>query len=400
MKNKTLSFLLAGVLLGHTVPAHSLNFMDLIPFYLGSVFSIFHIEIGNNIIQATRTRVNIMSDEEFKKTYKDTFEIVEPAAFYKAYENDLQIQLNEWAHKNHGLHNVRFLCSKRNFTATSTCNAIMINEQYYEFLLQMLILSKNKDGNSSDLFSSQNMRRVLLSCGIAKDDIPKIENILAFIEGTLHHECAHLKHKSSEVKMKINALKPMIQGGLLSAGVAYVSSTEEESTLKKITTMAATIVISPILTEHITNCIHLLFGKYDEMRADEAVPNDLRLLREQEKCYKTRHDNLMKNLLNPENFRDNSAKTMASIIPSTYFEKHPGIFMESLYLQDEHPSDYFRWEQFKKRRLALELQYKTTFKAALKNDQHPELKNTIAAFKPSVKVLSAVRRQLNHHTVN
>ena len=392
--NKLLSFLLAGSLLGHTAPTQCMNYGAWFFAACGYWSSILQYEQ----LQKAATQLKQYANNASQKELADLLdqELGEPKESLKPYEEDLQKHLNELA-QYHGLEKVNFMCIDSNsdhaFGSNSTSNVVLVSKNHYEDLLE--IASRNKDKN---IF-------------IHKDTLSQIDRQkIAEIESSIHHELGHLKYNSNESYLKIKCLKPAIAGCLIAASLP--KDEDMQPSANKIVIRAGivtgamdpiaslivgglfTTIIPPAEPEHqfarqafmtsvynisascIMHCIEIAFGKYDETRADDNIPNNPELLRAQVDFYKeisrTEEDTM----------RERPIERM--IVPAYRF------------LFDPHPSHEWRAQRFQNRLDALTAQARrnqASVATALK--QHPAGNAGLKNLKPSPTIMNNLRTALN-----
>ena len=394
--NKLLSFLLAGSLLGHTVPTQCMNYGAWFFAACGYWSSILQYEQ----LQKAATQLKQYANNASQKELADLLdqELGEPKESLKPYEEDLQKHLNELA-QSHGLEKVNFMCIDSNsdhaFGAYSISNVVLVPKNHYEDLLE--IASRNKDKN---IF-------------IHKDTLSQIDRQkIAKIESCIHHELGHLKYNSNESYLKIKCLSPTIAGCLIAAslpnnedardasgkiavGAGIVAShmyplaslivgfiatriipAEANSPAYQFARQAFMTSVCNISAPCITHLIKIAFGKYDETRADDNVPNDPQLLRTQVDVYKE------------------ASRTQEDAIRESPITRM--IFPAFQLLFDPHPSNEWRAQRFQNRLDALTAQARrnqASVSTALK--QHQAGKEALKNLKPSPTIMNNLRTALN-----
>ena len=394
--NKLLSFLLAGSLLGHTVPTQCMNYGAWFFAACGYWSSILQYEQ----LQKAATQLKQYANNASQKELADLLdqELGEPKESLKPYEEDLQKHLNELA-QSHGLEKVNFMCIDSNsdhaFGSNSISNVVLVPKNHYEDLLE--IASRNKDKN---IF-------------IHKDTLSQIDRQkIAEIESSIHHELGHLKYNSNESYLKIKCLSPTIAGCLIAASLPNnedvrdlrQNSSRRRNSCRSMYPIASLIVggliatriipaeanspayqfarqafmtsVCNISASCITHLIKIAFGKYDETRADDNVPNDPQLLRAQVDFYKE------------------ASRTQEDAIRERPIERM--IFPTFRFLFDPHPSHEWRAQRFQNRLDALTAQARrnqASVSTALK--QHQAGKEALKNLKPSPTIMNNLRTALN-----
>ncbi len=393
--NKLLSFLLAGTLLGHTVPAQCMNYGAWFFAACGYWSSILQYEQLQKAATQLKQHANNASQKELADLHHQ--KLGEPNESLKPYEEDLQKHLNELA-QSHDLQKVNFMCIDSNssrFASNSIFNIVLVPKNHYEDLLE--IASRNKDKN---IF-------------IHKDTLSQIDRQkIAEIESSIHHELGHLKYNSNESYLKIKCLSPTIAGCLIAAslpnnedardasgkiavGAGIVAShmyplaslivgfiatriipAEANSPAYQFARQAFMTSVCNISAPCITHLIKIAFGKYDETRADDNVPNDPQLLRTQVDVYKE------------------ASRTQEDAIRESPITRM--IFPAFQLLFDPHPSNEWRAQRFQNRLDALTAQARrnqASVSTALK--QHQAGKEALKNLKPSPTIMNNLRTALN-----
>ncbi len=323
--NKIFSFLLAGAFLGQTVPAKSITFdPTILP------MAAMAITAAQYALRKLCPEICLRPYDVKKNDNSGKLHDVELASDVKDYEPALQSHLKDLADKHHGLKNITILPSeKMDVMGTFTdLNLVLIKKKYYETLLD----SMNPDNT------------------VDKDRIN-------WLKATFHHELGHMKNNSSSNKPNAILASSLITNA---AAIKIMLSMPKNNFLQ---CCAATLVGAGMYLAH--TMATTLYSKYDEMRADDAIPNDAELLEASEKTHRELHDTTMVMLKHYPSAFPWYQRPFTSLIPYTFWEKYPQL-TELLYLHDEHPSPYFRAERLKARRLALEN----------KNEQNDEVSKT------------------------
>ncbi len=396
--NKLLSFLLAGTLLGHTVPAQCMNYGAWFVATSGGLSSIIDYVLVQKKITWMKLLPDIVSHKDLAKLLDQGF--AEPKESLKPCEKDLQKNLNKLA-QYHGLEKVNFVCidadNSSYFNADSIFNVVFIPKNDYEDLLE--ITSRNNDKN------------IFLFIEILF--LKAIGRKLLHIELCIHHELGHLKYHSRNESIKIKCLKPAIAGCLIAAslpndedvrdtsgkiavGAGVVAGrmypmtslivggliatriipTETNSSAYQFARQAFMTSVCNISASCIMHGIKIAFGKYDETRADDNIPNDPQLLRAQVDFYKEA------SRTEEDAIRERPIERM--IVPTYRF------------LFDPHPSHEWRAQRFQNRLDALTAQARrnqASVATALK--QHPAGNAGLKNLKPSPTIMNNLRTALN-----
>ena len=383
--NKLLSFLLAGSLLGHTVPAHSMHHLRKVcqsitagigasAIYYGSTSYIIdeqrkdtkkyfqnrtqeekkgQLEHNinfwkNHIITKLIEKDNVYHfwDNERKELDKNQFPegLRNSLMTYHGYKNqlndlpykfELQKQLQDFADENHRLKDVFFeiTSAKHGWGAAHAQRVIVIPESDKAYLLKKIKLSKGQN-----IFNDLDDTR------------------MALISGSLHHECGHLLHESGESNLKIDSLQHAIMAALITFRLGNHSL--RNLTLRNLIRPRELFMMGTYyaFSRGITGALNLAFGKYDETRADDTVPNDPRLLKAMENFFRIDAPIHQKETI------ENSIKPIQEYIFSNYgISLSEDFIKKSLQfsdlakpLTDVHPSNEFRANRFKARLAALE----------------------------------------------
>ncbi len=375
MKNKTLSFLLAGSLLGHMVPAHAMQQLRNLcrPITAGIVASAAYYGYMSNEIEKQREgakklfqeckqeekkgqlehNVNFWKnhiitkliekdnvyhfwDNERKELDKNQFPegLRNSLMTYHGYKNqlndlpykfELQKQLQDFAYENHHLKDISFgLTSQKHGWSTHAERVIVIPESDNAYLLKKIELSKGHN-----IFSDLDDKRI------------------ALIKAFLDHECGHVLHESWMSKLKIDSLQPAIMAALIEFRLG-------NNSLKNLIRprglfMAGTCYA---LSRGITGAFNLAFGKYDETRADDTVSNDPRILSAAEDYFRNDEQRRIEKLI--ENAKNDMKEFVFSKCGIQLSDAFCIKFISYYLLLDVHPSTEFRANRFKARLAALE----------------------------------------------
>ena len=373
MKNKTLSFLLAGSLLGHMVPAHAMQQLRNLcrPITAGIVASAIYYgstsyiideqrkdtkkyfqnrtqeekkgQLGrninfwkNHIITKLIEKDNVYHfwDNERKELDKNQFPegLRNSLMTYHGYKNqlkdlpyefELQKQLHDFAYDNHNLKDVFFGTTTNGFS-TYESRVIVIPESDNAYLLKKIELYKGHN-----IFSDLDDKRI------------------ALIKAFLDHECGHVLHESWMSKLKIDSLQPAIMAALIEFRLG-------NNSLKNLIRprglfMAGTCYA---LSRGITGAFNLAFGKYDETRADDTVSNDPRILSAAEDYFRNDEQRRIEKLI--ENAKNDMKEFVFSKCGIQLSDAFCIKFISYYLLLDVHPSPEFRANRFKARLAALE----------------------------------------------
>lgn len=335
MKNKTLSFLLAGTIVGHTVPAKGLDFSSLFPLAVGGAVSGLRLLTLNQEYKRQKHENSIMDCHEFEKRYTRQWffgevSIVNPAKHLAAHEKKLQQELQDFA-KKYGVKNTKFICcssfTNSGLRSIPACDVLLIPKPYYNFLLEMVQKADNQN-----IFSDS---------ARANLHDPEAREKLNSIEASLHHEFFHLKCDWEHRRAQINALNPIILGALTTIFNVNLNNSDIFTRIMGVgITWSFGHIINRIMQNQYSR-------RKEEIAADHNIPSDLRLLTAQENFYRERHLRLVPDDLDtPEIFAKKHPNASYRNYLETYYQEELGVSV--------HPTDYDRAERFKARLAALE----------------------------------------------
>jgi hypothetical protein len=350
--HKLLLFLLAGALLGQTLPTQGSPFNSLPHMIIGGEAILDYITTRIKMVAQNAPEISTIKNKSLPRYTFDP-ELMQ-------YEPALQKYLKDFALRHHNLENVTFLPGPNRFGyAMTSANEIKIPSDDYAYLLcrmhpeykEIDAAEYLKECNTDEKIDVLKANSALKDCStIIKvrcsngTSIQKYaaSNKMDSIESSLHHELGHIKHKSFSKKNYCN-IASAISLSTLSLTVAPPAKT---SFALQCATGCAVLGARYLIA--------LLYAKYDETRADDTIPNDARLLKAKEKDYRNSFNRQL------DAIRKSSSNELpwyqrpfAHLLPHSYWEKYPHL-TEFLYLTDDHPSDYFRAERFKARLAALE----------------------------------------------
>ena len=200
------------------------------------------------------------------------------------------------------------------------------------------------------------------------DDQRKLDGHVAAI----HHELTHIQRQSNKLKCRFPALAACgVQATAMGLNRILPFLQPQSFILKNALTLGG-----GVLKVATTFQLMTLYGQYDEIKADDGIPNEIGLLRSQEESFRVRHSNL-KAWLNPiEKTKAFSKKKVKELYKKQYpqwlnnqltgynlftlkmlglktFDKYPvlyGLFS----LNSTHPEDIWRANRFAKRIAELE----------------------------------------------
>lgn len=343
---KILSFLLAGVLLGRTVPAFGMDIKPLWPLIAGGTIS--GILYAKKCIQCHRVQ------QVFEKDKQDLTKLhpVKLPACVASHENTIQDSLREKAKENHGIEDVTFLPwhdeNIKEYATAYPQNIIYMPQNAYITLLyenHPRCKMQTQTGVINDQLAS--WTHLHIEEAPIEESIVIGTNILNHIHAQVEHELGHIKHHSAIKKIRLAYTWPMIAG---------VSSTLASLALKNSSLITKCLAYWGItgLSYGVNQVLNIAYGKYDETRADDAMPNDQNLLKIAMYNHRAHHAayvNAAKT--NPSLFDNSFERCMASTMPSSWWTNYPLLAAELLRANDEHPSDYFRAQRFENRLAAL-----------------------------------------------
>jgi hypothetical protein len=282
-------------------------------------------------------------------------------------EPKLQNYLCAFARKHHNLENVIFVPNEEGFQ-TNAAEVIYIPKDDYLYLLYAMhpnhIILKtlhdlNKVGAQNNLEMQQaiNDNKIIIGLEGMNGTFKGISvptDTMHRIEGSLHHELGHIKHKSATHRTNIHAFSLGVCLFASAKSFAVFKYHVERSPYSNAPILFENFSFLKMLTVVAATCVGSnLYGKYDETRADDSVVNDPAVLYAKQCQHTELHNNLIDKIKNkPSEFTSWTDKFFLSTIPSHYWEKYPsltGLF----FLFDPHPSYHSRAERFKARLEAL-----------------------------------------------
>lgn len=169
----------------------------------------------------------------------------------------------------------------------------------------------------------------------------------------IHHELTHIKRDPTPRQLLTLATGSLIPATALTFFPKSISETN---------------VLLLLVTSQILNLmiIPTILDKYEEIRADDGIPNKRELLTAQSNSFITHHKNMIKEIDNIKNYPSlieayikkrhyfSLAKIfIARTLPTKYFVTSL-LFCELMHITDEHPSDLFRAKRFESRLKKLE----------------------------------------------
>lgn len=285
------------------------------------------------------------------------------------YEERLQKYLQNIALTHHNLKGVNFLPTdeENNYYTDSAIDTIYIRKDHYEYLLYRM--------NPNHIFieTEQELKNVgLLDCADLEDELKSGRKLIGIlhidgtfkslsmpldiddrIEAILHHELGHVKHTSTTTTFLLDQLRTWT---IVFPFMKLYMYSEALKIYPRSMVGSLDFNYKAIFTS-ITSTIaaYTIYRQYDEIRADDSVPNYPEKLRALEHYFRKEHNELMEAIkTSPSSMPFSIGKILALAIPYRYWEKYPRL-TNLFHLLSDHPSDYFRAERFKKRLDSLQI---------------------------------------------